>query len=465
MIKPVILLTALLGAGVSANSISAESALAVLGADFTFPNQLEGLPAKLSDFPDLQIHAFKTSDGVKLAYWEAGHGKPLIFVPGWSANGAEYINVMYLLREHYHVYVLDPRNQGLSAKVDFGLHISRYAKDLKDFNDHLGIKSAYYCGWSMGASVLYSYIDLFGAEGIEKLVLIDEPPSIVAHADWTPQQRLSAGSIADSPDEVIRAFTSGASNSILAALNARFNAMDSPYFQNSEGFARSFVKNDPKYMIGIMYDHASNDWQDVIRTKIKVPTAIFTGDYSANVPSQRWMHSVIPGSVLYVYSKAEQGDHFLAFKNPVKFTKDLQSFLNEGGTTVSSEDRIGHKEILRADAAWNGAPYMKYPVGTPEPVVAEITIPAHGELLWHSHPMPSFAYVLAGEIAVEDKQGNKQHFVKGQVMPETVNTAHRGTVGDQPATFIVFYAAVKGMQLSTTDADKATSKSIDKERP
>jgi hypothetical protein len=141
-----------------------------------------------------------------------------------------------------------------------------------------------------GTSVLYSYVDLFGTGGIKKLVLIDEPPSIVAHADWTPEQRLSAGSIADSPDEVIRAFTSGASNPVLVALNARFNAMDSPFFQNSESFARSFIKNDPKYMIGIMYNHASNDWQDVIRSKMNVPTAIFTGDYSANVPNQRWMH-------------------------------------------------------------------------------------------------------------------------------------------------------------------------------
>ena len=33
-------------------------------------------------------------------------------------------------------------------------------------------------------------------------------------------------------------------------------------------------------------------------------------------------------------------------------------------------------------------------------------------------------------------------------MPETVNSAHRGIVGDQPATFIVFYAGSKDMPLS-----------------
>ena len=55
--------------------------------------------------------------------------------------------------------------------------------------------------------------------------------------------------------------------------------------------------------------------------------AIFTGEYSANEPSQRWAHAVIPGSRLYVYTKAEQGDHFLMFKNPIKFTQDLREFL------------------------------------------------------------------------------------------------------------------------------------------
>jgi hypothetical protein len=29
-----------------------------------------------------------------------------------------------------------------------------------------------------------------------------------------------------------------------------------------------------------------------------------------------------------VYSKDEQGDHFLAFKNPRKFTSDLHAFLS-----------------------------------------------------------------------------------------------------------------------------------------
>jgi pimeloyl-ACP methyl ester carboxylesterase len=78
----------------------------------------------------------------------------------------------------------------------------------------------------------------------------------------------------------------------------------------------------------VLFDHIMNDWRDVIRTKIDVPTAIFTGEYSSNLPSQQWMHAMISGSELYVYTKEEQGDHFLPFKNPVKFTSDLTAFLS-----------------------------------------------------------------------------------------------------------------------------------------
>jgi pimeloyl-ACP methyl ester carboxylesterase len=311
---------------------SAAPAITVLGKDFTFPNNIEGLPAKLSDFKDLQINHFTTSDGVKLAYWEAGKGKPLVFIPGWSANGAEYLNVMYLLSKQYHVVVLDPRNQGLSQHVDYGSRISRFAADLKELNEHLGLKKADYCGWSMGASVLWSYIDLYGTNSINKVVFIDEPPSIYSHADWTEKERQDAGAITSDAERMIDSFTSGkAPNKMIVNSQAfqRFTLMDSPYFQNSESFAQAVVKNNIDDLKRVMFDHVTNDWRDVISKRVDVPTAIFTGAYSDSLSAQRWIHSVIPNSELHVYSAEEQGDHFLAFKNPFKFTVDLDNFLKK----------------------------------------------------------------------------------------------------------------------------------------
>jgi pimeloyl-ACP methyl ester carboxylesterase len=107
----------------------------------------------------------------------------------------------------------------------------------------------------------------------------------------------------------------------------RFMLRDSAAFANSEAFAESVVKNDVDHVKLVLFDHAMNDWRDVIRTKVNVPTAIFTGVYSDSLQGQRWIHSAIPNSELHVYTAQEQGDHFLAFKNPFKFTADLRAFL------------------------------------------------------------------------------------------------------------------------------------------
>jgi pimeloyl-ACP methyl ester carboxylesterase len=308
----------------------AEPALKVLGKDFTFPNKIAGLPSKLSDFKELQINTFQTSDGVKLTYWEAGKGQPLVFVPGWSGNGAEYINILYLLSQQYHMYVLDPRNQGLSQRVEYGNRIARFAVDLKEFADHLGLKSAVYCGHSMGASVIWSYIDLFGTRGIRKAVFIDEPISIAARPEWTEAERRDFGALVPTPEILVALLSGGVPPPASSSTNNKpliAFGPDTPYFVNSQSFAHEFIKNDPAFMIKVMYDHGANDWHDVIQRKINVPTAIFTGEFSGNLPSQHWMHKAIPNATLFVYSKEESGDHVLMLKNPVKFTTDLQSFL------------------------------------------------------------------------------------------------------------------------------------------
>ena len=124
--------------------------------------------------------------------------------------------------------------------------------------------------------------------------------------------------------------------------------------------------------------------------------------------------------------------------------------MNELATNIEDGEafKITTETLLRTSASWNNAPYQAYPAGVPEITVLKITIPAHEQLRWHEHPMPTAAYVLSGEITVEEQDGNKQHFTAGQVIPEPVKTMHRGTVGATPAVFIVFYAGVQEMPLS-----------------
>ncbi len=131
--------------------------------------------------------------------------------------------------------------------------------------------------------------------------------------------------------------------------------------------------------------------------------------------------------------------------DPISKTTTIDSAMM---ATDGATRNVTTETLLHTTTSWNNIPYQAYPAGTPELVVRKITIPAHGVLQWHEHPMPTAAYVLSGEITVEEPGGKKQHFAAGQVIPEPVNTVHRGVVGDQEAVFIVLYAGVKEMPLA-----------------
>ena len=105
--------------------------------------------------------------------------------------------------------------------------------------------------------------------------------------------------------------------------------------------------------------------------------------------------------------------------------------------------------LLSASSSWDGEPYQSYPGGQPELSVLKIILAPYTQLEWHCHPMPSAAYVVAGELTFERKKdGKRQRFTAGQAVSETVATFHREVAGSEPLVLIVFYAGSTGMPLT-----------------
>ena len=75
---------------------------------------------------------FTTNDGVRLHYLEAGAGKPLILVHGFSQSAEQFKFQIEGLRDRYRVIALDLRGHGESEKPNFGLKIHRLAEDLRE---------------------------------------------------------------------------------------------------------------------------------------------------------------------------------------------------------------------------------------------------------------------------------------------------------------------------------------------
>ncbi len=116
---------------------------------------------------------FKTSDGIRIHYLEAGSGRAIVFIPGWTMPAWIWEKQISELSTKYHVVAVDPRSQGESDKPTYGHLPETRARDYKELVDHLGLKSPVLVGWSMACGELLMYAKEFATDNVGGMVLVD----------------------------------------------------------------------------------------------------------------------------------------------------------------------------------------------------------------------------------------------------------------------------------------------------
>jgi non-heme chloroperoxidase len=285
-----------------------------------------GGPAR-ADLPGKVGHV-TTSDGVSLYYLEAGQGKPILMIPGWSQSAEQFKYQLLGLSDRYRMIAVDMRGHGESEKPDFGYKISRLAKDVRDLMLALDLKDVNILGHSMGCSVIWNYWDMFGPDRLSKLLLIDQMPMITSNPAWSEEEKTNAGSI----------FTP-------QSLYETINALAGPDgVETTKGFIGNMVtKNisaDEKawiiernlrmprqYAATLLYNHSTNDWRDLI-PRLDAPTLVVSGRVSV-VPwkSQVWVSKQIKNSRLEIFEEAQGGNHFMFIEGHDKFNDIVANFV------------------------------------------------------------------------------------------------------------------------------------------
>lgn len=115
----------------------------------------------------------RTSDGVKLHYFEAGKGAAILFLPGWTGAAEFWAPQMRMLSSQWRVVALDPRSQGDSEKVQEGNYTERRARDVHEVIQALGLGPVVLIAWSRGVVESLSLIEQFGTSSLRALVLVD----------------------------------------------------------------------------------------------------------------------------------------------------------------------------------------------------------------------------------------------------------------------------------------------------
>lgn len=107
---------------------------------------------------------------ITLNYAEQGAGFPLILLHGNGEDASYFERQMSYFSSTYRVIAIDTRGHGKSPRGTGPFTIDRFAEDLKEFLDGMGIQKAHILGFSDGGNIALTFALKYG-NYIEKMVV------------------------------------------------------------------------------------------------------------------------------------------------------------------------------------------------------------------------------------------------------------------------------------------------------
>ncbi|WP_298775443.1 alpha/beta hydrolase [uncultured Shewanella sp.] len=273
-------------------------------------------------------HYFTTNDGAKLHYLDKGKGPSLLMLPTWNISCQVFKYQLEALSNQYRILALDMRGHGLSEKVNYGYKVHRFAKDLHELIKHLQLRELNLLGHNFGATVICSYLELFGSSLISKLIFIDRAAVPMINPLWSQTEIQHYGPTSDpkSLEKLCHQITTNQGDHFM---NIFFNTMVNPLAKNEHKqlVLKSSDTLPKKSAAALLHDAFYQDWRSLF-PKITLPTLVIGGRASLiSASSQIWTSEQIPNAKLIIFEEHEGGKHFPFIENPKKFNQVINNFI------------------------------------------------------------------------------------------------------------------------------------------
>ncbi|MCG8509265.1 MAG: alpha/beta hydrolase, partial [Rhodospirillales bacterium] len=226
------------------------------------------------------------------------------------------------LAEHFRVITMDLRGHGDSEKPASGYRIARLARDMKDVIEALELEDLAVAGWSMGSSIIWSYLELFGSEHLSKAVFVVQSPRQYYTNDWKWGQ------------------TSCYDAEALAFLTARLECdprgmakalldgcLAEPVAEPEESELIDEIMKSPGWVRAeIMSDHTNLDWRSFLPF-ISIPSLVIVGRKDKIFPWQgcAYVGDRIPGARTVFF---EESSHMPFYEEADKFNTVVRNFVD-----------------------------------------------------------------------------------------------------------------------------------------
>ena len=224
---------------------------------------------------------------IKLNYREQGDGYPRISKPRNRENSSGFLHKLEFFSKEYRVIAIDTRGQGESPRGTAPFTFEQFAQDLEDFMDEHGIFRANILGFSDGGITALIFA-LTRPERVNKLILNGanlDPEGVVEPLRTKIQEK--AKEAAQTKDE---------------------SAENMQRYEN----------------LRLMAEQPSIDPKEL--SKVEAPTLVIVGTQDLIEGAHtKLIYSSLPNAELVFV----QGDHFIAYDNPVAFNEAVDKFLKE----------------------------------------------------------------------------------------------------------------------------------------
>jgi non-heme chloroperoxidase len=260
-----------------------------------------------------------TSDGVKLNYVDEGHGTPVVLIAGFCAPLESWeLQRQALAAEDYRVIGLDRRSHGASESPPYGQRLSRHGKDVHDVLAGLELDDVVLVGGSMGASTIWAYYDLFGADRLHRIVTIHQTPKIVNDETW------AYGFYGVTRRNIGTFFEDGVPDT---GRGLRANRMAGiGRITEALGHPPAFADPRAPELRRLLQDHAGQDWRDVI-ARVEVPALFLAGRESQLWPCEH-ASAAAQGNKLAEVVVLEECGHAVNIDQPEATNAAILEFLS-----------------------------------------------------------------------------------------------------------------------------------------
>jgi pimeloyl-[acyl-carrier protein] methyl ester esterase len=268
---------------------------------------------------------------VRLVHFEqSGAGPALVLIPGLAATTRYFDPAVTDLARDHRVITLDLAGQGLSPAGDEPATVARVARDLRRVLDTLDVRGAVLVGWSLGATVAYTYLEQHRDDRVGALVSVEQTPRLLTAERWA--YGAYGGLTPQAAREFADALGAGGRDVAENLVRGSFAAGSAPEPALLERLVAQSAACDPAALRSLFTDVQAQDWRTRI-TALTVPTLFLHGARSAVYPPAvaRWLAAALPGSTARLL---ESSGHLPFLEQTEEFCAAVRAFAARH-TTVS----------------------------------------------------------------------------------------------------------------------------------